>query len=144
VVDEVALIATLRGGRIAAAGIDVYDDEPPAPDHPLFGLDQVILTPHIAGLTAECSERMAISSVQNVLDFFEGKIDPALVVNGDHLNGSWQASAEINLIDTGFTGKLRVFGFAAARHVFDLPYELILQAVADQTEEMAARAAHGR
>jgi D-3-phosphoglycerate dehydrogenase / 2-oxoglutarate reductase len=88
VVDEVALIATLRGGRIAAAGIDVYDDEPPAPDHPLFGLDQVILTPHIAGLTAECSERMAISSVQNVLDFFEGKIDPALVVNGDHLNGS--------------------------------------------------------
>ncbi|MCF6102778.1 hydroxyacid dehydrogenase [Mesorhizobium muleiense] len=87
VVDEAALIAALREGRIAAAGIDVFDDEPPAADHPLFGFDQVILTPHIAGLTAECGERMAISSVQNVLDFFAGRIDPALVVNGAELNG---------------------------------------------------------
>ena len=87
VVDEAALARALRDGRIAAAGIDVFDDEPPAPDHPLLSLDQVILTPHIAGLTAECGERMAISSVQNVLDFFAGNIDPALVVNGDRLNG---------------------------------------------------------
>ncbi|RWP66885.1 MAG: hydroxyacid dehydrogenase [Mesorhizobium sp.] len=87
VVDEVALIAALREGRIAAAGIDVFDDEPPAADHPLFGFDQVTLTPHIAGLTAECGERMAISSVQNVLDFFAGRIDSALVVNGAELNG---------------------------------------------------------
>lgn len=87
VVDEAALIAALRAGRIAAAGIDVFDDEPPAADHPFFGFDQVILTPHIAGLTAECGERMAISSVQNVLDFFAGRIDSALVVNGAELNG---------------------------------------------------------
>jgi D-3-phosphoglycerate dehydrogenase len=87
VVDEAALIAALREGRIAAAGIDVFDDEPPATDHPLFGFDQVILTPHIAGLTAECGVRMAISSVQNVLDFFAGRIDSALVVNGAELNG---------------------------------------------------------
>ncbi|CAH2400345.1 hydroxyacid dehydrogenase [Mesorhizobium escarrei] len=87
VVDEAALITALRAGRIAAAGIDVFDDEPPAADHPLFGFDQVILTPHIAGLTAECGERMAISSVQNVLDFFAGRIDTALVVNGAELNG---------------------------------------------------------
>jgi D-3-phosphoglycerate dehydrogenase len=46
----------------------------------------VILTPHIAGLTAECGVRMAISSVQNVLDFFAGRIDSALVVNGAELN----------------------------------------------------------
>jgi D-3-phosphoglycerate dehydrogenase / 2-oxoglutarate reductase len=87
VVDEAALIAALREGRIAAAGIDVFDDEPPAAGHPLFGFDQVVLTPHIAGLTAECGERMAISSVQNVLDFFAGRIDSALVVNGAELNG---------------------------------------------------------
>jgi D-3-phosphoglycerate dehydrogenase len=87
VVDEAALISALREGRIAAAGIDVFDDEPPAADHPLFGFDQVILTPHIAGLTAECGVRMAISSVQNVLDFFAGRIDSALVVNGVELNG---------------------------------------------------------
>lgn len=86
VVDEAALIAALQDGRIAAAGIDVFDEEPPAADNPLFAMDQVILSPHIAGLTAECGERMAISSVQNVLDFFAGRIDPALVVNGAQLN----------------------------------------------------------
>lgn len=82
-VDESALIAALRENRLAAAGLDVFDAEPPAPDNPLLGMDQVVLTPHIAGLTAECAERMAIASVRNVLDFFAGTLDPALVVNGD-------------------------------------------------------------
>jgi len=88
VVDEGALVAALSTGQIAGAGLDVFGDEPPAPDNLLLGFDQVILSPHIAGLTAECGERMAISSVQNVLDFFAGHIDPALVVNGGHLNGN--------------------------------------------------------
>jgi D-3-phosphoglycerate dehydrogenase len=86
IVDEGALLQALRSGKISAAGLDVFDDEPPPADHPLFGLDQVILTPHIAGLTAECAERMAISSVQNVLDFFAGTINPALIVNREYLN----------------------------------------------------------
>jgi len=86
IIDEAALLAALLEGRISAAGLDVFDDEPPLADHPLFGLDRVILTPHIAGLTAECAERMAISSVQNVLDFFSGRINPALIVNKEHLN----------------------------------------------------------
>ena len=73
--------------RLAAAGLDVFDDEPPSPDNPLLAMDQVVLSPHVAGLTAECAERMAVSSVQNVLDFFAGRIDPALVVNGGHVNG---------------------------------------------------------
>jgi D-3-phosphoglycerate dehydrogenase len=85
VVDEAALIAALHNGHVAAAGIDVFDDEPPVAGHPLFGFDQVILTPHIAGLTSECAERMAVSSVRNVLDFFDGNIDPTLVVNAVQL-----------------------------------------------------------
>ena len=47
----------------------------------------------------------------------------------------------IGLIGTGFMGKTHTFGFAAAQRVFDLPYELILHAVADQTEALAAKAA---
>lgn len=87
VVDEEALVDALRGGRLAAAGLDVFADEPPPPGSPLLSLEQVVLTPHVAGLTAECAERMAISCVQNVLDFFDNRIDPALIVNGDALNG---------------------------------------------------------
>lgn len=82
VVDEAALVDALNAGGLAFAGLDVFEDEPPRADNPLFALDQVILSPHIAGLTAEAAQRMAISSVQNVLDFFEGGVDPTLVVNG--------------------------------------------------------------
>ena len=80
-VDETLLDRALREGRLAGAGLDVLKSEPPAPDHPLLTNDRVLLSPHAAGLTAECAARMAIASVQNVLDHFAGRLDPALVVN---------------------------------------------------------------
>ncbi len=83
VIDEIALAAALTEGRVAAAGLDVFDDEPPAQHHPLLAFEQVLLTPHIAGLTQQAAERMAVSSVQNVLDFFAGRLDPDLIVNKD-------------------------------------------------------------
>lgn len=86
-VDEVALAEALRAGRLGGAGIEVFDSEPPAKDHPLFGIDRAVLTPHNAALTVECAERMALASVQNVLDFFAGKLDPALVVNAAAIGG---------------------------------------------------------
>lgn len=85
IVDEAALVAGLRSGQIGGAGLDVFDSEPPARDHPLTGFDEVILTPHTAGLTREAAERMAVASVRNVLDHFAGKLDPALVVNRNAL-----------------------------------------------------------
>ena len=81
IVDEAALAPALTEGRVAAAGLDVFDEEPPAKDHPLFAFDQVVLSPHIAGLTRQAGERMAVASVQNVLDFFAGRLDPDLIVN---------------------------------------------------------------
>lgn len=84
-IDEAALADALREGRLGAAGIDTFDAEPPPADHPLKALPQAILTPHIAALTRECAERMAISSVRNVLDHFAGRLDPALIVNKDCL-----------------------------------------------------------
>jgi D-3-phosphoglycerate dehydrogenase len=80
-VDEQALDRALREGRLFGAGLDVLKDEPPAPDHPLLSNDRVLISPHTAGLTSECAARMAVASVQNVIDHFAGRLDPALVVN---------------------------------------------------------------
>ena len=83
IIDEAALASALADGRVSAAGLDVFDDEPPANDHPLLGFDQVVLSPHIAGLTQQAAERMAVSSVRNVIDFFAGRLDSDLIVNRD-------------------------------------------------------------
>lgn len=85
-VDEDLLDRALREGRLGGAGLDVFKAEPPAPDHPLLTNEKVVLSPHAAGLTAECAARMAVASVQNVLDHFAGRLDPALVVNGSELD----------------------------------------------------------
>ena len=66
---------------IAAAALDVFDEEPPPTDHPLFTLDNVILTPHSAGLSKEAAIRMSISTARNALAGLDGKLDPSMVVN---------------------------------------------------------------
>ena len=80
-VDERALDLALRRGKLTAAGLDVIADEPPTADNPLLSNARVTISPHSAGLTDECAARMAISSVENILDYFAGKLDPRLVVN---------------------------------------------------------------
>jgi D-3-phosphoglycerate dehydrogenase / 2-oxoglutarate reductase len=81
-IDEAALDRALREGRLAGAALDVLAQEPPKPDNPLLANERVTLTPHNAGLTQECARRMALSAAQNILDFFGGKLDRKLVVNG--------------------------------------------------------------
>jgi D-3-phosphoglycerate dehydrogenase len=82
-VDEWALDRALREGRLLGAGLDVLSSEPPIPGHPLLSNPKVLISPHSAGLTAECAARMSVASVQNIIDHFSGKLDPALVVNAD-------------------------------------------------------------
>jgi D-3-phosphoglycerate dehydrogenase len=85
IVDETALHDALTSGKIAGAALDVFDQEPPPDDHPLFGLDNVILSPHSAGLSKEAAIRMAISTARNALAGIDGKLDPSMVVNREVL-----------------------------------------------------------
>ena len=66
VVDEVALTEALGAGRIAGAGLDVFDQEPPDADNPLFSLDNVVLTAHLAGPTVESSTARLRNAFDNV------------------------------------------------------------------------------
>ena len=66
VVDEAALIGALSAGRIAGAGLDVFDQEPPSADNPLFSLDNVVLTAHLAGPTVESSTARLRNAFDNV------------------------------------------------------------------------------
>ncbi len=84
-VDEAALAEALNTGRIRGAGIDVFDEEPPRPDNPLLTCERAILSPHIAGLTRESSERLSVAAAQNVLAGLDGRLDPSLVVNPEVL-----------------------------------------------------------
>jgi D-3-phosphoglycerate dehydrogenase len=86
-IDEQALAKALREGRLMAAGLDVYAEEPPAATHALLALENVVLSPHSAALTEECAERMAVISAQNCLDGLDGRIDPSLIANPEVLGG---------------------------------------------------------
>ena len=85
-VDEDALFTALTSGHLRGAGLDVTREEPPAPDCPLLTLDNVVLSPHVAALTEECTRRMSKVSVRNVLDAIDGRLDPELVVNKEVLD----------------------------------------------------------
>jgi len=73
VIDEKALVDALKSGKISFAGLDVFEEEPPSKDNPLFKLDNVILSPHIGFNTVEAAKRCTDICVDNVLKFLEGK-----------------------------------------------------------------------
>lgn len=83
VVEEQALYKALVNGRIAGAGLDVFENEPPE-FRPLLELENVVSTPHSAGLSREASYAMAMDTVGKVIAFFTGKV-PENVLNPDVL-----------------------------------------------------------
>lgn len=80
VIDDHALAEAVRTGRLAGAGIDVTEPEPPAPDNPLLALEQVLITPHIAAHTEDSMRRMAVTAAEQVLMVLEGK-RPTMAIN---------------------------------------------------------------
>ncbi len=72
IVDEGALIATLRAGAIAGAGLDVYDEEPLPPDHPLRRLPNTVITPHLGYVTEETYQIFYSQALEDIRAFLAG------------------------------------------------------------------------
>lgn len=90
-IDEAALLDALATRHIAAAGLDTFEVEPPAKDHPLFTMENVVVTPHIAGVTEQAAARVGVEAVNNILK----------VLNGDDLGSLSVANRRLLLL----TGK---------------------------------------
>lgn len=85
VIDEAAMIAALEAGEIAGAGLDVFEQEPPAADNPLFAMENVILSPHNAALSDGALRAMAMDSALGVTEYLTGR-PVTYPVNGAVLN----------------------------------------------------------
>jgi D-3-phosphoglycerate dehydrogenase len=89
-IDEAALIAALKSGKLAGAGLDVFEKEPTDPANPLFALPNVICTPHIASTTTHAAALMGVICAKNILYYLRGEIydrsnfiNPAVFKSGD-------------------------------------------------------------
>ena len=81
IVNEVDLDKALKENLIFGAGLDVFETEPPEANNPLLKNDKVFLSPHTAAFTEECMTRMGKETVQNIIDFFDEKLEKSKIVN---------------------------------------------------------------
>jgi D-3-phosphoglycerate dehydrogenase len=81
IIDERALHTALSEGKLGGAGIDVFEREPVALDHPLLKLPNVLVAPHVAGVTRESVDRMAMTAVRNLLSVIDGKPNRENAIN---------------------------------------------------------------
>ncbi len=88
IVNEADLIEALKIGLIQGAGLDVFEQEPPAKNSPLFEMDNVVLTPHAAGADSLAMRDMAIESASYVIDLHRGKWPGHAVIN-NQLRATW-------------------------------------------------------
>ena len=80
IINEKDLDQALNENIIFGAGLDVFEIEPPKQDNPLLNNDKVFLSPHTAAFTEECMIRMAKETIQNIIDFFDDKIEKSKIV----------------------------------------------------------------
>ena len=80
VINESHLNKSLNENKIFGAGLDVFDTEPPDNDNPLLKNDKTFLSPHTAAFTEECMVRMGKETIQNIIDFFDKKLEKSKIV----------------------------------------------------------------
>ncbi len=80
VINELDLNEALNKNMILGAGLDVFAEEPPDSNNPLLKNKKVFLSPHVSTFTEECTERMGVDTIQNIIDFFDGKLDKSMIV----------------------------------------------------------------
>jgi D-3-phosphoglycerate dehydrogenase len=85
IIDEPALYDALFSGKLAGAGLDVFEQEPPPLGHSLFELPNVIIAPHVAGVTREAVDRMSEQTARNILSALDGEPIRQNVINQDVL-----------------------------------------------------------
>lgn len=99
VVQEAALIEALRANRLAGAALDVFDIQPLPAQHPYWHMEQVLITPHVAGITADSMLRMGYAAAQAVEQLLQGKV-PSNCINPQAEEACREHIA--NLLRTGF------------------------------------------
>ena len=80
IINEIDLDRALNENLIFGAGLDVFDIEPPKEDNPLLKNDKVFLSPHTAAFTEECMKRMGKETIQNIIDFFDEKLEKSKII----------------------------------------------------------------
>jgi len=80
IINEIDLNKALNENLIFGAGLDVFETEPPDQNNPLLKNDKVFLSPHTAAFTEECMTRMGKETVQNIIDFFDKKLDKSKII----------------------------------------------------------------
>ncbi len=86
---EADLVEAIRSGQITGAGIDVFEREPTDSNNPLFELDNVIVSPHVAGIDDVSTEDMGTEAAKSIIDLSQGRWPEGAVVNAD-LKGDWR------------------------------------------------------
>ncbi len=81
-IDETALVAAIQSGHLAGAGLDTFAVEPPAADHPFFAVPEIVLTPHIGGVTRQAGARVGVDAVRGIFQVLDGQpVAPERIIN---------------------------------------------------------------